>query len=90
MFTQFPRFSREGLAETLSRPGIRLHGWRRLPLLSKVAVCFLAVVVLVALSAPSSRPTTRSTSGSPSTAPDTLPPTTGWARTVSAGTSSAG
>ncbi|MFJ5307351.1 dipeptide/oligopeptide/nickel ABC transporter permease/ATP-binding protein [Streptomyces sp. NPDC088350] len=52
MFTQFPQFSRKGLAETLSRPGIRLRGRRRLPLLSKVAVCFLAVVVLVALFAP--------------------------------------
>jgi len=51
-FPQLPQFSRKGLAETLSRPGIRLRGWRRLPLLSKVAVCFLAVVVLVALFAP--------------------------------------
>jgi peptide/nickel transport system permease protein len=49
MFTQF---TRKSLAETLSRPGIRLRGRRRLPLLSKVAVCFLAVVVLVALFAP--------------------------------------
>ena len=45
-------FTRKGLAESLSRPGIRLRGWRRLPLLSKIAVCFLAVVVLVALLAP--------------------------------------
>ncbi|MFF4346629.1 dipeptide/oligopeptide/nickel ABC transporter permease/ATP-binding protein [Streptomyces sp. NPDC001530] len=45
-------FTRKGLAEALSRPGVRLRGWRRLPLLSKVAVCFLAVVVLVALLAP--------------------------------------
>ncbi|MBR8641584.1 dipeptide/oligopeptide/nickel ABC transporter permease/ATP-binding protein [Streptomyces tuirus] len=44
--------TRKGLAESLSRPGVRLRGWRRLPLLSKVAVCFLAVVVLVALLAP--------------------------------------
>ncbi|MEV6170371.1 dipeptide/oligopeptide/nickel ABC transporter permease/ATP-binding protein [Streptomyces sp. NPDC051954] len=36
----------------LARPGVRLRGWRRLPLLSKIAVCFLAVVVLVALFAP--------------------------------------
>ncbi|WP_328364691.1 dipeptide/oligopeptide/nickel ABC transporter permease/ATP-binding protein [Streptomyces sp. NBC_00445] len=35
-----------------ARPGIRLRGWRRLPLLSKISVCFLAVVVLVALFAP--------------------------------------
>ncbi|MFJ4786219.1 dipeptide/oligopeptide/nickel ABC transporter permease/ATP-binding protein [Streptomyces sp. NPDC088794] len=45
-------FTRKGLADALSRPGIRLRGWRRLPPLSKVAVCFLAVVVLVALLAP--------------------------------------
>ncbi|AVH58842.1 MULTISPECIES: dipeptide/oligopeptide/nickel ABC transporter permease/ATP-binding protein [Streptomyces] len=45
-------FTRKSLTEALSRPGIRLRGWRRLPLLSKVAVCFLAVVVLVALFAP--------------------------------------
>lgn len=83
-------FNRKRLAEALSRPGIRLRGWRRLPLLSKVAVCFLAVVVLLALFAPSSRRTTRSTSSRPSTAPGTRPPTTGWARTASAGTSSAG
>ncbi|WP_230396089.1 dipeptide/oligopeptide/nickel ABC transporter permease/ATP-binding protein [Streptomyces blattellae] len=35
-----------------ARPGVRLRGWRRLPPLSKIAVCFLAVVVLVALFAP--------------------------------------
>ncbi|MFJ8537591.1 dipeptide/oligopeptide/nickel ABC transporter permease/ATP-binding protein [Streptomyces sp. NPDC093591] len=45
-------FNRKRLAEALSRPGIRLRGWRRLPLLSKIAVCFLAVVVLMALLAP--------------------------------------
>ncbi|MGI5375288.1 dipeptide/oligopeptide/nickel ABC transporter permease/ATP-binding protein [Streptomyces sp. CA-251387] len=45
-------FNRKRLAEALSRPGIRLRGWRRLPLLSKVAVCFLAVVVLMAVLAP--------------------------------------
>ncbi|NEB04374.1 dipeptide/oligopeptide/nickel ABC transporter permease/ATP-binding protein [Streptomyces sp. SID13726] len=45
-------FTRKGLARALSRPGVRLRGWRRLPLLSKVALCFLAVVVLVALLAP--------------------------------------
>ncbi|MGW1210595.1 dipeptide/oligopeptide/nickel ABC transporter permease/ATP-binding protein [Streptomyces sp. NPDC002499] len=45
-------FTRKGLADALSRPGVRLRGWRRLPPLSKVAVCFLAVVVLVALFAP--------------------------------------
>ncbi|MEU6369080.1 dipeptide/oligopeptide/nickel ABC transporter permease/ATP-binding protein [Streptomyces sp. NPDC046931] len=44
--------TRRGLGEALSRPGIRLRGWRRLPPLSKTAVCFLAVVVLVALLAP--------------------------------------
>ncbi|MHA5049312.1 dipeptide/oligopeptide/nickel ABC transporter permease/ATP-binding protein [Streptomyces sp. SD15] len=45
-------FTRKRLTEALSRPGVRLRGWRRLPPLSKVAVCFLAVVVLVALFAP--------------------------------------
>ncbi|WP_327690979.1 MULTISPECIES: dipeptide/oligopeptide/nickel ABC transporter permease/ATP-binding protein [unclassified Streptomyces] len=49
MITQF---TRKNLTETLSGPGVRLRGWRRLPLLSKVAVCFLAVVVLMALLAP--------------------------------------
>ncbi|MEU6093632.1 dipeptide/oligopeptide/nickel ABC transporter permease/ATP-binding protein [Streptomyces sp. NPDC047079] len=44
--------TRRGLGEALSRPGIRLRGWRRMPPLSKAAVCFLAVVVLVALLAP--------------------------------------
>lgn len=45
-------FSRKSLTEALSRPGVRLRGWRRLPLLSKVAVCFLTLVVLVAVFAP--------------------------------------
>lgn len=45
-------FNRKRLAEALSRPGIRLRGWRKLPLLSKVAVCFLAVVILMAMFAP--------------------------------------
>ncbi|WCH91497.1 dipeptide/oligopeptide/nickel ABC transporter permease/ATP-binding protein [Streptomyces moderatus] len=45
-------FNRKRLADALSRPGIRLRGWHKLPLLSKVAVCFLAVVVVVALFAP--------------------------------------
>ncbi|MFF1658573.1 dipeptide/oligopeptide/nickel ABC transporter permease/ATP-binding protein [Streptomyces sp. NPDC058255] len=45
-------FTRKSLTEALSRPGVRLRAWRRLPLLSKAAVCFLAVVVLVALLAP--------------------------------------
>ncbi|MGW5131616.1 dipeptide/oligopeptide/nickel ABC transporter permease/ATP-binding protein [Streptomyces sp. NPDC004135] len=44
--------TRKGLTETLSRPGVRLRGRRRLPPLSKAAVCFLAVVVLMALLAP--------------------------------------
>ncbi|MFF8933789.1 dipeptide/oligopeptide/nickel ABC transporter permease/ATP-binding protein [Streptomyces paradoxus] len=44
--------TRKSLAAALSRPGVRLRGWRRLPLLSKAAVCFLAVVVLLALLAP--------------------------------------
>ncbi|NUP19078.1 MAG: dipeptide/oligopeptide/nickel ABC transporter permease/ATP-binding protein [Streptomyces sp.] len=45
-------FNRKRLADALSRPGIRLRGWGKLPTLSKVAVCFLAVVVLMALFAP--------------------------------------
>ncbi|OUD00279.1 dipeptide/oligopeptide/nickel ABC transporter permease/ATP-binding protein [Streptomyces swartbergensis] len=44
--------TRKSLTEALSRPGVRLRGRRRLPLLSKAAVCFLAVVVLLALLAP--------------------------------------
>ncbi|MFJ9818303.1 dipeptide/oligopeptide/nickel ABC transporter permease/ATP-binding protein [Streptomyces sp. NPDC101151] len=44
--------TRAELTERLSRPGVRLRGWRRLPLLSKAAVCFLALVVLVAVLAP--------------------------------------
>ncbi|MFD0314904.1 dipeptide/oligopeptide/nickel ABC transporter permease/ATP-binding protein [Streptomyces flavalbus] len=43
---------RKTLAQVLARPGVRLRGWRRLPTLSKAAVCFLAVVVLVAVLAP--------------------------------------
>ncbi|MFB8174747.1 dipeptide/oligopeptide/nickel ABC transporter permease/ATP-binding protein [Streptomyces sp. NPDC055966] len=45
--------TRTGLVERLTRPGgVRLRGWRRLPLPSKLAVCFLAVVILVAVCAP--------------------------------------
>ncbi|MFF5470122.1 dipeptide/oligopeptide/nickel ABC transporter permease/ATP-binding protein [Streptomyces achromogenes] len=44
--------TRARLTERLSRPGVRPRGWRRLPWPSKAAVCFLAVVVLVALLAP--------------------------------------
>ncbi|MGW0883853.1 dipeptide/oligopeptide/nickel ABC transporter permease/ATP-binding protein [Streptomyces sp. NPDC002671] len=45
--------TRASLTERLSRPGgVRLRGWGRLPTLSKAAVCFLAVVVLVAVLAP--------------------------------------
>jgi peptide/nickel transport system permease protein len=44
--------TRAQLAERLSRPGVRLRGRRRLPLLSKAAVCFLALVVLLAVLAP--------------------------------------
>ncbi|MFD8225366.1 dipeptide/oligopeptide/nickel ABC transporter permease/ATP-binding protein [Streptomyces massasporeus] len=44
--------TRKSLTTALSRPGIRLRGWRRLPALSKIAVCFLTVVVLMALLAP--------------------------------------
>ncbi|MGY1501002.1 dipeptide/oligopeptide/nickel ABC transporter permease/ATP-binding protein [Streptomyces sp. QTS52] len=45
-------FERGRLAALLSRPGIRLRGWRRLPVVSRVAVCFLALVVFVAVFAP--------------------------------------
>ncbi|GAB1335517.1 dipeptide/oligopeptide/nickel ABC transporter permease/ATP-binding protein [Streptomyces sp. E-15] len=44
--------TRAHIAERLSRPGVRLRGWRRLPPPSKAALCFLAVVVLVAVLAP--------------------------------------
>ncbi|MET7593921.1 dipeptide/oligopeptide/nickel ABC transporter permease/ATP-binding protein [Streptomyces sp. NPDC005481] len=44
--------TRARLTEALSRPGVRLRGPRRLPPLSKAAVGFLSVVVLVAVLAP--------------------------------------
>ncbi|MFE7855258.1 dipeptide/oligopeptide/nickel ABC transporter permease/ATP-binding protein [Streptomyces sp. NPDC057403] len=44
--------TRARLTEVLARPGIRLRGPRRLPPLSRAAVCFLALVVLVAVLAP--------------------------------------
>ncbi|MEU2059213.1 dipeptide/oligopeptide/nickel ABC transporter permease/ATP-binding protein [Streptomyces sp. NPDC013455] len=44
--------TRASLVERLSRPGVRLRGPRRLPPLSKAALCFLALVVLVAVLAP--------------------------------------
>ena len=44
--------TRAHLAERLSRPGLRLRGWRRLPPPSKAAVCFLVLVVLLAALAP--------------------------------------
>ncbi|MFF9766106.1 dipeptide/oligopeptide/nickel ABC transporter permease/ATP-binding protein [Streptomyces sp. NPDC014636] len=44
--------TRASLTKRLSRPGVRLRGPRRLPLSSKVAVCFLALVVLAAVLAP--------------------------------------
>ncbi|KOV67948.1 dipeptide/oligopeptide/nickel ABC transporter permease/ATP-binding protein [Streptomyces sp. MMG1121] len=45
--------TRARLAERLLRPGgVRPRGWRRLPPLSKLAVCFLALVILTAVLAP--------------------------------------
>ncbi|MEE1766181.1 dipeptide/oligopeptide/nickel ABC transporter permease/ATP-binding protein [Streptomyces sp. SP18BB07] len=44
--------TRKRLTEALSRPGVRPRSWRGLPPLSRIAVCFLAVVVLTALLAP--------------------------------------
>ncbi|WP_107464167.1 dipeptide/oligopeptide/nickel ABC transporter permease/ATP-binding protein [Streptomyces sp. MA5143a] len=44
--------TRERLTDALSRPGLRLRAWRGLPPLSRIAVCFLSVVVLTALFAP--------------------------------------
>jgi peptide/nickel transport system permease protein len=44
--------TRRRLTDALSRPGLRLRAWRGLPVLSRIAVCFLAVVVLTALLAP--------------------------------------
>ncbi|MGV9452822.1 dipeptide/oligopeptide/nickel ABC transporter permease/ATP-binding protein [Streptomyces sp. NPDC003635] len=44
--------NRKELTAALSRPGVRLRGWRRLPLMSKLAACFLALIVLVAVFAP--------------------------------------
>ncbi|MFF7259858.1 dipeptide/oligopeptide/nickel ABC transporter permease/ATP-binding protein [Streptomyces sp. NPDC008159] len=44
--------TRKRLTDALARPGLRLRAWRGLPVLSRIAVCFLAVVVLTALFAP--------------------------------------
>ncbi|MGW0968383.1 dipeptide/oligopeptide/nickel ABC transporter permease/ATP-binding protein [Streptomyces sp. NPDC002516] len=44
--------TRKALAGALARPGVRLRGRRRLPPPSRIAVCFLAVVLVVALFAP--------------------------------------
>ncbi|MFI6560884.1 dipeptide/oligopeptide/nickel ABC transporter permease/ATP-binding protein [Streptomyces sp. NPDC050534] len=51
-FSQFTQFTRKSLTERLSRPGLRPRGRRKLPPLSKAAVCFLVLVVLVAVFAP--------------------------------------
>ncbi|MFF3888848.1 dipeptide/oligopeptide/nickel ABC transporter permease/ATP-binding protein [Streptomyces sp. NPDC001914] len=45
-------YTRKELARALARPGVRLRGRRRLPALSRIAVCFLAVVLVVAVFAP--------------------------------------
>ena len=52
MNTPFSQFTRKSLTERLSRPGLRPRGRRKLPPLSKAAVCFLVLVVLVAVFAP--------------------------------------
>lgn len=44
--------SRKRMAEALSRPGIRLRGFRRLPVMSRIAVVVLGIIVLTALLAP--------------------------------------
>ncbi|MEY2245245.1 dipeptide/oligopeptide/nickel ABC transporter permease/ATP-binding protein [Streptomyces sp. BF23-18] len=44
--------TRKDLARALARPGIRLRGRRRLPPLSRIAVGFLALVLVVAVFAP--------------------------------------
>ncbi|MEW2284602.1 dipeptide/oligopeptide/nickel ABC transporter permease/ATP-binding protein [Streptomyces sp. NPDC047841] len=45
--------TRAHLGKRFSRPGgVRPRGWRRLPPLSRAAVCFLAVVIVVAVLAP--------------------------------------
>ncbi|MFI6872693.1 dipeptide/oligopeptide/nickel ABC transporter permease/ATP-binding protein [Streptomyces sp. NPDC050400] len=44
--------TRKQLTETLARPGIRLRGLRRLPLLSRIALGVITVVVLTAVLAP--------------------------------------
>ncbi|WP_333772666.1 dipeptide/oligopeptide/nickel ABC transporter permease/ATP-binding protein [Streptomyces sp. IBSBF 3136] len=44
--------TRASLAGRLSRSGVRLRGWRRLPPPSRAAVCFLALVVVAAVLAP--------------------------------------
>lgn len=80
--------TRAPLAERLSRPGgVRLRAWRRLPPLSKAAVCFLAVVLLVAVLAPLLAPDDPLDQQEAVAAPGIPPPRTGWGRTASAGTS---
>jgi peptide/nickel transport system permease protein len=44
--------SRKRMTEALSRPGIRLRGFTRLPMMSRVAVVVIGIVVLTALLAP--------------------------------------
>ncbi|QYX80133.1 dipeptide/oligopeptide/nickel ABC transporter permease/ATP-binding protein [Streptomyces akebiae] len=44
--------TRRRLTEALSRPGVRPRSWHGLPPPTRIAVCFLAVVVLAALLAP--------------------------------------
>ncbi|MFF2845849.1 dipeptide/oligopeptide/nickel ABC transporter permease/ATP-binding protein [Streptomyces sp. NPDC058001] len=44
--------SRKQLTDRLARPGVRLRGLRRLPVPTRVAVVFLAIVVLMAVFAP--------------------------------------
>lgn len=90
MNSRFTQFTRKGLGEALSRPGVRLRGWRRLPLSSKAAVCFLAFVVLMALLAPLLAPHDPLDQQTPVDGTGHPSGGTGWARTVSAGTSSAG
>lgn len=79
-----PPLSRRRLTEGLARPGIRL---RRLPVLSRIALGFLTLVVLLAVFAPllaPHDPLDQQPQVDGTGAPQAV---TGWGRTVSAGTS---
>lgn len=79
-----PPLSRRRLTEGLARPGIRL---RRLPALSRIALGFLTLVVLLAVFAPLLAPHDPLDQQPQVDGTGAPPAVTGWGRTASAGTS---